>query len=146
MSRLQTESTRDLRPNTVARVLLAGDNPTSRLTLQTVLQAGGYRVDSAASSMEACGLLDESEYALVLTDLSLESPDAGLQVLAHARAKAYRPATAIVTASHGVFGDRPVSGEMLIEPEDLPELLTKVAGLISARASRRVARALRQAS
>ena len=32
----------------LARVLLVDDDPASRLTLQTVLQAGGYHVDSAA--------------------------------------------------------------------------------------------------
>ena len=82
----------------MARVLLADQNPTSRLTLQTVLEAGGYRVDSAATAAEAVGLMDEKEYALVLTDLAMESPEAGLKVLAHARLKEYQPATALVTA------------------------------------------------
>ncbi len=79
----------------MARVLLADQNPTSRLTLQTVLEAGGYRVDSAATAAEAVGLMDEKEYALVLTDLAMESPEAGLKVLAHARLKEYQPATAL---------------------------------------------------
>ena len=128
----------------MARVLLADDNPTSRLTLQTVLEAGGYRVDTAASAAEALGLLDQSEYALVLTDLALESPDAGLRVLAHARAKTYRPATAIVTASHASGGAGQAG--MLIQPQNLPELLGQVAGMISERASKRVAREMRHAS
>src|SRR5271154_6135219 len=81
----------------LARVLLVDDDPASRLTLQTVLQAGGYRVDSAASAAEAVGKLDEQEYELVLSDLQMESPEAGLKVLAHARMMAYKPATAIVT-------------------------------------------------
>jgi len=125
-------------------VLLAGDDPTSRLTLQTVLEAGGYRVDSAASAAEAFGLMDQAEYELVLSDLSLESPEAGLRVLAHARMKDYRPATALVTSSHArTESEAPAGSKILIEPEDLPELLGKVATLISARASRRVARTLR---
>lgn len=128
----------------VARVLLADDNPTSRLTLQTVLEAGGYRVDTAASAAEALGLLDQSEYALVLTNLALESADAGLRVLAHARSASYQPATAIVTASHAA-GPAGQAG-MLIQPQNLPELLGQVAGLIGERASRRVARSLRHVS
>lgn len=125
----------------MARVLLADDNPASRLTLQTVLEAGGYRVDSAASAAEAVGLLDQSEYELVLSELEMESPEAGLKVLAHARMKDYRPATALVTASHGE--QAPQGGrqsQMLIEPEDLPELLGQVAMLIGARASKRARR------
>src|SRR5271157_2905246 len=81
----------------MARVLLVDDDVASRLTLQTVLQAGGYRVDSAASAAEAVGKLDDREYELVLTDLRMESPEAGLKVLAHARMMDYKPATALVT-------------------------------------------------
>jgi CheY-like chemotaxis protein len=125
----------------MARVLLADDNPTSRLTLQTVLEAGGYRVDSAASAAEAVGLLDQQEYALVLTDLAMESPEAGLRVLEHARMKEYHPATALVHAWHpGQESESEPGAKMLIEPENIPELLGTVAQLISTRASRRMAR------
>lgn len=130
----------------MARVLLADDNPATRLTLQTVLEAGGYDVDSAASAAEAVGLLDQSEYELVLTDLSMESPDSGLKVIEHARLMSYRPATAVVTSWHessqARTGELPES-DLLIEPEDIPELLGKVAWLIGERASRRVARMVR---
>jgi CheY-like chemotaxis protein len=129
----------------VARVLLADDNPTSRLTLQTVLEAGGYRVDSAASAAEAVGLLDQQEYELVLSDLAMESPEAGLKVIAHARMKAYRPATALVTSTHPDMQDSSKDGGMLIEAQNVPELLGQVAGLIGKRATRRVARSLRSA-
>ena len=81
----------------LARVLLVDDDPTSRLTLQTVLKAGGYNVDSAASAAEAVGKLDAGEYELVLSDLEMESPEAGLKVIAHARMKDYKPATALLT-------------------------------------------------
>ena len=92
---------RPLRPSAgLARVLLVDDNPTTRLTLQTVLEAGGYNVDSAASGAEAVGKLDGREYELVLSDLQMESPEAGLRVLAHARMMEYQPATAIITSYH----------------------------------------------
>src|SRR5580698_5745107 len=83
----------------MARVLLVADDLASRLTLKTVLEAGGYHVDSAASAAEAVGKLDEGQYELVLSDLQMESPEAGLKVLAHARMMDYKPATALVTAS-----------------------------------------------
>jgi CheY-like chemotaxis protein len=127
---------------------LVDDNPTSRLTLQTVLQAGGYRVDAAASAAEAVGKLDEQEYELVLSDLQMESPEAGLKVLAHARMMDYKPATAIVTTYQNAQQHmRPVQqSRMLIKPEDLPGLLAKVANLISERAARRVQREMRHAT
>jgi CheY-like chemotaxis protein len=128
----------------LARVLVVDDDPTSRLTLQTVLEAGGYRVDSAASAAEAVGKLDEQEYELVLSDLQMESPEAGLKVLAHARMMDYKPATALVTTyqnSDPAPAKKP--SRMLIKPEDIPDLLSKVASLIGMRAARRLQRELR---
>src|SRR6266581_3252314 len=94
----------------LARVLLVDDDPTSRLTLKTVLEAGGK--------------LEEGEYELVLSDLQMESPQAGLQVLAHAKLMDYKPATALVTTYQN---SRPESSRnrksMLIKPEDVPGLL-----------------------
>ena len=127
----------------LARVLVVDDNVGSRLTLKTVLEAGGYFVDAAASAAEAVGKLDERQYELVLSDLQMESPEAGLKVLAHARLMDYKPATAILTTYQNRALDtrRPV----FIEPEDLPGLLSKVADLISQRAARIVNRQLKQA-
>ena len=126
----------------LARVLLVDGNPTSRLTLQTVLRAGGYHVDSAASAAEAFSKLDDSVYELVISDLQMESPEAGLQVLAHARMMDYKPATALVTSSQNEESPKPKTSRMLIKPEDIPGLLGKVANLISSRAARRVERDL----
>jgi CheY-like chemotaxis protein len=129
----------------MARVLLADGNLAARLTLQTVLEAGGYRVDAAASAAEAVGLMDQEEYELVLSDLAMESPEAGLKVIEHAKLMEYGPATALVTSSEPYSeGPRAVSGELLIAPEDIPGILSKVAALIGERASRRLARTLRQ--
>ena len=131
----------------LARVLLVDDDPTSRLTLQTVLRASGYHVDAAASAAEAVGKLDEAEYELVLTDLHMESPESGLKVLAHARLMDYKPATALITTYRESRPPRRpatrTNQTVLIEPRDLPELLTKVADLVSERATRRVERGLR---
>lgn len=130
----------------LARVLLVDDDPTSRLTLQTVLEAGGYNVDAAASAAEAVVKLDAGEYELVLSDLQMESPEAGLKVIAHARMMDYKPATALVTTYQNA---RPAStrhqNSLFIKPEDIPGLLMKVADLISERATRRLERQLKLA-
>ena len=123
----------------LARVLVVDDDPTSRLTLQAVLEAGGYHVDAAATAAEAVGKLDREEYELVLSDLQMESPEAGLKVIAHAKMMDYKPATAIVTTYHNnsvrqSTWDRSV----LVEPEDVPGLLGKVANLIASRVNRRL--------
>ena len=127
----------------IARVLLVDDDPAARLTLQTVLEASGYHVDSAASAAEAVEKLDGQEYELVLSDLQMESPEAGLKVLAHARMMDYKPATAIVTTYQN--GGAKGGGSLLIEPQDVPGLLGKIAELIGGRATRQVNRELRLA-
>ncbi|MFN7921170.1 MAG: response regulator [Bryobacteraceae bacterium] len=129
----------------MARVLVVDDDPASRLTLQTLLEAGGYSVDSAASAAEAVGKLDERQYELVLSDLGMESPDAGYRVLHYARHLAYRPATALVTTekSSTAAGSSAADEGALVEPEGVPDLLDHVAHLISERATRRMRRTRR---
>lgn len=130
----------------LARVLLADDDPTARLTLQTVLEAGGYNVDSAASAAEAMHKLDSQEYSLVLTGRDMESPDSGWRVLEHAKMMDYRPATAFFnTESDSEMGPNLERKPVLVAPEDIPELLGKVADLISRRATRQVRRDMRMA-
>jgi CheY-like chemotaxis protein len=128
----------------LARVLLVDDNPAARLTLQTLLEAGGYNVDAAASAAEAVGKLDEGQYELVLSDLQMESPDSGLKVIAHARMMDYKPATALITTYQTEPNQSNLSS-LLIKPEDIPGLLSKVADMISQRATRRLERELRLA-
>ena len=126
----------------LARVLVVHDDLTSRLTLKAVLEAGGYFGDAAASAAEAVGKLDERQYELVLSDLQMESSEAGLKVLAHAKLMDYKPATALLTTYQNQRLElRP---DVLVEPEDVPGLLGKVADLISQRAARIVERQLRQ--
>src|SRR6516162_11650540 len=78
----------------LARVLLVHGDLAPRLTLQTILQAGGYAVDVAATPAEAVAKMDQGEYELVLTG---EEPSSR-HVLAYARVKDYRPATATITS------------------------------------------------
>lgn len=121
----------------LARVLLVGDEVASRLTLQAILRASGYTVDVACSADEALGKMDEHQYELILSDFRKESPEGGLEVLAHARLMDYQPATAILTTDQAK-GSGDWLCPTLIEPQDVPELLSKVADLISQRAARLV--------
>lgn len=129
----------------LARVLLVGDELASRLTLQTLLQAGGYFVDVAASSSEAFSKLDVGEYQLVLSEADIEWPESGLDVLSYARVKDYQSATALVTAYKEAKSFRyPARDEqrVSVDTEEVSSLLGKVADLIALRAHRRVNRVL----
>src|SRR6204780_4220842 len=90
----------------VARVLLADTGLASRLTLKSILSTAGYAVSGAATAAEALAELDTDEYQLVLADLRAESEDAGPQVLAYARQKEFRPATALLASDLSETGGR----------------------------------------
>jgi CheY-like chemotaxis protein len=130
----------------LARVLLVHGELAPRLALRTILQAGGYSVDVAATPAEAISKLDKGQYQLVLSDTEFGSRPAGRNVLAYARVKDYRPATALVTSYEPSQKRRPGRGkhQISIYTENLPNLLGEVAELIGVRASRRY-RPLRQA-
>ena len=118
----------------LARVLLVHGDLAPRLALQTILQAGGYSVDVAASPAEALSKLDEGRYSLVLSDTNVP-----LNVLAYARVKEYRPATAQVSSYEPSPKSRTPRGQhnLSVYTENLPNLLSEVAELIGLRASRR---------
>lgn len=123
----------------LARVLLVHGQLAPRLALQTLLRAGGYSVDVAASAAEAYSKLDENYYELVLSGLE-STPEAGRKLLAYARVKAYRPATALVTSYHdSVPTQRRETHlrQVSIDTEEVSSLLGKVADLIGMRARRR---------
>jgi CheY-like chemotaxis protein len=121
----------------LARVLLVHGELAPRLALQTILQAGGYSVDVAATPSEALSKLDEKRYDLVLSD---DESGSGRDVLAYARVKEYRPATAVVTShdDHQVAHTPCARQSISVYTENLPVLLGKVAELIGVRAIRRL--------
>ena len=127
------------RPLDLARVLLVHGDLAPRLALQTILQAGGYSVDVAATPAEALAKLDAGKYELVLSDTDFGSRPAGRNVLAYARVKDYRPATALVTSYEPEIKYRAARRrhQISIHTENLASLLSDVAELIGLRASRR---------
>ena len=124
----------------------------SRLALKTLLSTAGYAVDGAASAAEATARLDAAEYQLVLADLRAESEDAGPLLLAFARQKEYRPATALISSQlRSNEGCKPAASatESMVTISDatVSHLLAGVADLIGNRADRRMQQqALRRAS
>ncbi len=127
------------RPLDLARVLLVHGDLAPRLALQTILQAGGYSVDVAATPAEAISKLDAAKYDLVLSDTDFGSRPGGRNLLAYARVKDYRPATALVTSYEPEFTYRIVRRryQVSVRTENLVNLLSDVAELIGMRASRR---------
>ena len=129
----------------LARILLVQGELAPRLALKTILHAAGYAVDWAATPAEAVAKLDAGVYDLVLSDGRFAVGQGGTDLLAYARIKEYRPATALISSHEGTQvslgrGRHHIS----IQTQNVPSLLEQVADLIGMRASRR-RRLLRQA-
>lgn len=80
------------------RILLVDDDLAVLLTLKAVLELNGFEVDTASSTSQAFLRLDSGVYHMVITDLRMETEDAGLTVMRAARQQSYDPATALLTA------------------------------------------------
>ena len=80
------------------RILLVDDDLAVLLTLKAVLELHGFEVDTAGSSVEAFARMESGVYQMVISDLRMETEEAGLEVLRRARLQAYDPATALLTA------------------------------------------------
>jgi CheY-like chemotaxis protein len=126
----------------LARVLLVDANPTSRMTLRTVLEAGGYSVRAATTTVEAMELLDHFEFELVLCNSQSDPENIDEAILAYARFQDYEPATATLTTVHTapLCEDSQSRHRLLVEPQNLPDLLDHVAALVGERALARLER------
>ena len=119
------------------RILLVDDDLAVLLTLKAVLELNEFEVDTAASTAEALARLESGVYHMVISDLRMETEEAGLDVLRAARQQSYSPATALLTAyppfdRHANGGNprgaRPDS--LLVKPLGTNDLVRQVEALL----------------
>lgn len=80
------------------RVLLVDDDTSILQLFCTVLEMNGFEVITATSAAEALALIDQSSFEMVITDLRMENPTAGFDVVRAAQTIIPRPIIVIVTA------------------------------------------------
>ncbi len=116
------------------RILLVDDEVAVLLTLKAVLEINGFAVETAASAREAKQMLRHSEYHMVITDMRMESSDAGEDVIRAARTAAYKPAIALLTAFPQSEEDWREMGadEMLVKPMHTNVLVRQLEALLVA--------------
>ncbi len=102
------------------------------LTLKAVLEISGFDVDTAASAREGVSKLHTREYHMLITDMRMESDFAGAEVIRVARAAAYYPAIALLTAFPVADEDWQEMGadQLLVKPMHTRVLLEQIEGLI----------------
>lgn len=121
------------------RILLVDDEVAVLLTLKAVLEISGFDVDTAASGREGKLKLRSNEYHMVISDMRMESDQAGAAVIAAARSAPYQPAVALLTAYpvadedwQGMGADR-----MLVKPMHTRLLLEQIDRLMKSHEAKR---------
>ena len=99
------------------RLLLVDDDLAVLLTLKAVLELHGFEVETASSSKDAFSRLECGPYHMVISDLRMETEDAGLEVIRAARRQPYSPATALLTAYPPQ--DEPITADGKVHPDSL---------------------------
>jgi CheY-like chemotaxis protein len=80
------------------KILLVEDEEPIRRMLKTVLEMGDFSVETASSANEGIQSLKGASFDAVVTDLRMESPVAGYEVVRAAKALARKPLAVILTA------------------------------------------------
>lgn len=114
------------------RILLVDDEVAVLLTLKAVLEISGFDVDTATSAREGKLKLRKFEYAMVITDMRMESEAAGVEVIKAARAAAYHPAVALLTAfpTNDEGWQYTGADKMLVKPMQTRVLLQQIEKLL----------------
>lgn len=115
------------------RILLVDDEVAVLLTLKAVLEISGFEVDTAASGREGVSKLHTREYQMLITDMRMEHDVAGVEVIKAARAAAYHPAVALLTAFPVAEEDWQEMGadQLLVKPMHTRILLQQIEDLIA---------------
>ena len=122
------------------RILLVDDEVAVLLTLKAVLEISGFEVDTAASAREGVSKLHTREYQMLITDMRMEHDVAGVEVIRAARAAAYHPVVALLTAYPVAEEDWQEMGadQLLVKPMHTRILLKQIEDMIAAHERKHV--------
>ena len=120
------------------RILLVDDEVAVLLTLKAVLEISGFIVDTAASAREGISKLHTRDYQMLINDMRMENDASGVEVIKAARAVAYRPAIALLTAFPVAEEDWLEMGahKLLVKPMHTRILLQQIESLIASHEAR----------
>ncbi|MGC2248757.1 MAG: response regulator [Terriglobales bacterium] len=118
------------------RILLVDDDLAVLLTLKAVLELHDFEVEIAESTAQAFTRMDTGVYHMVISDLRMETEEAGLEVIRAAHRQSYAPATALLTAfppsdeywTDGRGPDHPDS--LLVKPLGTRDLVRQIEALL----------------
>ena len=117
-------------------ILIADDEPGVRESLAEVLRDAGYSVATATDGTAALAVLEERDFAVIVTDLRMPGAD-GLAVLRRARELSPQTVVLVMTA-HGTIETavdalRAGAADYLLKPVVFDDLLAKVERILEYR-------------
>ena len=123
------------------RILVVDDESSILGLLRTVLELAEFQVDTAVSGSEGAARLAQRAFDVVLTDMRMETPTAGYDLIRTARQLRPRPAIAILTAFPISPAEWKPSGAdaLFVKGSDLINLPERLKALIKQRAQRQTA-------
>ena len=124
------------------RVLVVEDQESLRAGIVEVLARMGLPVEGCGSVADGLCVFDRDPADLVLTDLRLETPDGGMEVLRHVRGRSPRSEVLIMTAyatvDLAVEAMRAGAFDFLVKPFAMAQLQEKVRRVLSVLEERRL--------
>lgn len=117
------------------RALLVDDEPNILITLSLILKAEGFEVQTAESAHSAKEYLSQFTFDLLVTDLCLEQPYSGFELVRIANRQHSRPASVVISGFHDLLADwREYGADAGIQkPADVAELLATISRLLGNR-------------
>jgi DNA-binding response OmpR family regulator len=126
----------EYREQTMAmKALVVDDEPNILITLGLVLKAEGFEVQTASTVRDAKAVLAKFPFDLVLTDLSVETPTAGYDLIHAAQEQPRKPATLVISGFPDLLSSWEAEGADagLQKPTEVPELLATINRLVADR-------------
>ena len=116
-------------------ILIVDDEPAILGLLKSVLELSSFKPHCARSAAEAKSLLSQQTFDVVLTDMRMETPTAGFDVVQAARQLDPRPAIAILTAFPISPSEWRPSGAdgLMVKGADIMSLPDKLLNLLKAK-------------
>ncbi len=124
-----------------SKILLIEDDAALLSMIKAVLECEGYCVTTATSGSEGQAKIALGEFDAVITDMRMETNDAGYQVIRAAATKPNGPVVVVMTA-FPILPElwREAGAHAIIQKAfRVPDLLKTVATLLSARRASRTA-------
>jgi len=118
------------------RALLVDDEPNILTTLSLILKSEGFEVQTAESAHSSKQYLRKFTFDLLITDLSLEQPHSGFELVRIANLQPSRPASVVISAFHDLLVHWQECGADagMQKPTEVAELLATISRLLTNRA------------